>query len=138
MAIKWKENYSCNIKEIDNQHKKLFEIGDSIFNLVNLKDGIDRYDEIIEIVEKLKDYAVYHFQYEEKLMKEHGYLGLDYHSKEHDEFVKKIIEFDHQDIDNGQKKVTLDLVLFVADWVEKHILGIDMQYKDFLNDKGVY
>lgn len=138
MAIKWKESYSCNIKEIDNQHKKLFEIGDNILSFVKLDDGIDRYDEIIEIVEKLKDYAIYHFQYEEKLMKDHGYLGLGEHKKEHDEFVKKIIEFDHQDIDKEQKKVTLDLVMFVADWVEKHILGIDMQYRDYLNEKGVY
>ena len=28
--IKWKEEYSCNIKEIDKQHKKLFEIGGRI------------------------------------------------------------------------------------------------------------
>lgn len=138
MAIKWKENYSCNIEEIDNQHKKLFEIGDELYNLINLKDGIDRYDEIVTIVRKLKDYTIYHFQYEEKLLKEYEFEGLYENSKEHDEFVKKIIELEHKDIDQGQKQVSLDMVLFIADWIEKHILGIDMQYKDYLNEKGVY
>ncbi len=138
MAIRWKESYSCNVTEIDNQHKKLFEIGDELYSLINLNDGIDRYDEIIAIVEKLKDYAIYHFQYEEKLLKEYGFNKLGDHSKQHDKFVKKIIELEHKDIDDGQKQITVDMVLFIADWIENHILGTDMQYKDFLNEKGVY
>ena len=138
MAIRWKESYSCNVEEIDNQHKKLFEIGDELYSLISLNDGIDRYDEIIAIVEKLKDYTIYHFQYEEKLLKKYGFNQLSDHSKQHEKFVKKIIELEHKDIDDGQKQITVDMVLFIADWIENHILGTDMQYKDFLNEKGVY
>lgn len=137
MAIKWKESYSCGIEEIDKQHKRLFEIGDELYTIITLKDGLDHYDEITEILEKLKDYTIYHFNYEEGLMEKYGFSGLQEHKNQHNEFVKKVIEFEHNDIDQDQNAVSLNMVMFIADWIEKHILGTDFKYKNFFAEKGV-
>ncbi|MDK2918356.1 MAG: hemerythrin [Candidatus Petromonas sp.] len=136
--FKWKEAFSCNVAEIDKQHKKLIELGSDLAIIVSAKDGLDHYDDIMRVLNELKDYTIYHFSYEEELMAKHGYEGLDNHKKQHNAFINKIVEIADKDIDENQKKVTMDILTFIADWIENHILKTDHQYKDFFNEKGIY
>ncbi|SHI54196.1 hemerythrin [Geosporobacter subterraneus DSM 17957] len=138
MLFKWKDAYSCNVEAIDQQHKKLFEIGSKLYNIVALKDGADHYDEIMDVLLELKDYTIYHFDFEEALMEKHGFPGLGAHLKEHNSFIDKIVELENEDIDEKQRKITMDIIIFVSNWIEQHILKSDMQYKDFFNSKGVH
>ena len=135
--FKWKEDFSVNIKTIDEQHQELFRIGNSLYNIISIKDGIDRYDEIMKELYEMKDYAIYHFDYEEKLMAENGYPDFENHKRQHDIFIDKVQSIDELDIDEKQKKIGMELVIFIADWIENHILKSDMEYKDFLNNKGI-
>ncbi len=134
----WKENFSVNIGKIDEQHKELFNIGNFLYDLIAIKDHIDRYDEIMEALNRLKNYAIYHFQTEEKLMQEYGYPKYEEHKKQHDAFIAKINSLDEDIVDEDQRKVELDLVMFIANWIEQHILRTDMEYKEFFNGRGVY
>lgn len=133
--FKWKDEFNVEIEKIDEQHQELFRLGTELYGLVSSKDGIDRYDEIMKVIMNLSEYTVYHFQYEEKLMKENGYTEFDRHKNQHDEFIRKIKSISSDDIDMKQKKVTMDLIVFIANWIEKHILGMDMKYKEYLNQK---
>lgn len=137
MAIKWKDSYSCKIEEIDNQHKKLFEIGNRIFTLASLKDDYDHFDEIQQILDELKQYTLYHFQYEEDLMKRYGYEKLEEHRLEHQFFVRKIQRIELKDIDTRQSEAIIEIVEFVADWVCGHIMKSDMEYTGFFHEKGI-
>ena len=58
----WSENFSVNIEVIDNQHKELFDILDSCYELLLKNHDDDKYDKIIAILEQLKDYTIYHFK----------------------------------------------------------------------------
>ncbi len=138
MSFKWSEEFSCNINEIDKQHKKIFEIGYRLYLLVSADDDYDRYDEIVDIIDELKDYTVYHFNFEEKLMKEYGYENFEMHSMEHKFFIKKIERIERSDIENQQKDAILNIIKFVGDWISSHIMINDKKYKDFFNSKGVY
>ncbi|NMA86174.1 MAG: hemerythrin family protein [Tissierellia bacterium] len=135
--FKWKDNFSVNIKIIDEQHQELFRIGNALYRIISIKDGVDRYDEIMKILYEMRDYAIYHFDYEEKLMKENGYLDFENHKRQHNGFINKVKSIDELDVDEKQKKIGMELVIFIADWIENHILKSDMEYKDFLNSKGV-
>ncbi len=136
--FKWRDEFSVNVESVDLQHKELFRIGNMLYDVISIKDDVDSYDEIVMILQEMKDYAVYHFHYEEKLMKENGYPGFEKHKKQHDAFVEKINSIDEGDIDRKQQKVSMDLVIFIANWIENHILKTDMEYRDFLNEKGIY
>jgi hemerythrin len=137
MLFKWKDSYSCSISEIDNQHKKLFEIGSRIFSVASLKDGYDHYDEIMDILNELKDYTIYHFSYEEKLMETHNYENYESHKIEHAFFVKKLMRLEKKDFEGDQNEALMDIITFVADWISGHILKTDMKYKSFFNNKGI-
>lgn len=138
MLFKWKEDFSVNIEEINNQHKELFEIGSNLYSIISTKDSIDRYDEIVEVLYELKDYAEYHFRYEEELMKKYGYEKYEIQKIEHENFINKIVSISKEEVDEEQKKVVMDLIGFIANWIENHILKSDMGYKEFLNEKGIY
>jgi len=131
----WKENYSLGIEEIDNQHKHLLEIGTELYDLMASKERrqSDKYDEIMETIHKLKDYTVFHFDFEEGLMQKCNYSDVDNHEKEHRTFVDKISEIEDEDIDSFQNKITMELIGFVASWIEKHILETDRKYVAELN-----
>jgi hemerythrin-like metal-binding domain len=137
MYFEWKDSYKVNVTEIDKQHKRLFEIGEKISELVMLKNEYDHYDEIMEILEELKDYTLYHFDFEEKLMEQYGFADLETHKIEHIFMVKKLQRLQRKDIDANQSQATIDLVAFVSDWITSHILKTDMKYRVFFNDKGV-
>lgn len=136
--FKWKENFSVNVKKLDEQHKEIFNIGNFVYDLISMKDDIDRFDEIMVALNKLRDYAKYHFETEEKLMLEYGYPKYEEHKHQHDSFIAKINSIDEDAIDEDQRKVGLDLIMFIANWIEQHILRTDMEYKEFFNKKGVY
>ena len=136
--FKWKEDFSVNVQMIDDQHKELFRLGTELYTLVSAKDGIDRYDEIMVVIGRLSDYTVEHFDYEEGVMKDNNYDNFDEHKRQHDAFVSKIQSIKAEDVDVRQRKIGMDLIVFVSNWIENHILVTDMKYKEFLNEKGVF
>lgn len=124
----WKDDYNTGIEEIDNQHKRLFELGSQIFELVNLKDGLDHYDEIMSILNDLREYTIYHFDYEENYMKSINYNDLKNHKELHDKLIDKISNIETKDIDMEQNTVLIQLLDFIANWIGNHILKEDFKY----------
>jgi hemerythrin len=119
------------------RYKKLFEIGSRIYDLLSLGDEYDHYDEIALIFDELRDYTIFHFGFEEKLMKKYGYEGYENHKIEHDFFVKKLQRLEKTDFDNKQTESLMQMITFVADWITGHILKTDAKYKDFFNARGI-
>jgi hemerythrin len=127
MIFKWSNEYSCNVKEIDEQHKKLFEIGEKLNNLVTTKEYYDKFEEINNIFKELVDYAIYHFSTEEKIMLESAYNDYEGHKKEHDMFVKKLSSINLKELKTNQDKIIIDLLAFVGKWIISHIFNVDMK-----------
>lgn len=132
MLFKWRDAFRLDIPEIDAQHQKLFEIGSRLYEIISLGDKYDHYDEIMQIIDELRDYAKYHFSYEENLMREKNFEGYDTHKVEHNLFIKRIAAINVEDIEEDQNKVLLDMVTFIADWISGHILKTDRLYREIL------
>lgn len=130
--FKWSENYATGIERIDEQHKKLVEIGAKLEDMLYTGDSIDYYDYILETIDELRDYTEYHFNYEENRMRECGYPDLEEHRMEHLYFVKKIGNLAMRDIDSQQISVISETLEFLAKWLFSHILDSDMKYVDYL------
>lgn len=128
--FEWKEIYSLGIADIDDQHKRLLEIGSDLHTLIASKERrqSDKYDDIMEMLHELKDYTVYHFDFEEALMEKCDYSDVNNHEKEHRAFIDKLIDIEDQDIDTFQNQITMELIGFVANWIETHILETDKKY----------
>ena len=64
--IRWQDKYALGVVQIDEQHRKLFEIAGEIEALLNDEFITDKYDDIVAILRELKDYTIQHFKDEEE------------------------------------------------------------------------
>jgi hemerythrin len=133
MLVKWSNDFSVNIAEVDDQHKKLVRMINELHEAMKLGKGREILDRILN---NMVDYAKVHFATEERLMKQYSYPGYLNHKAEHDLFVKKVSEF-YEEFQQGRISA-IDVMNFLKDWLVKHILGSDKKYGPFLNSKGVF
>ena len=130
--FKWSSAYRIGINEMDNHHKKLFEILDEVDACL---EGDDR-SKLDSIIKSLLDYTKYHFKAEEDLLRKYHYPDLEEHILIHKKIVERLKIYKKQLADN-----TLDKEGFAQmtrNWLLKHILKEDTKYSSILNDKGVY
>ena len=128
--IAWKEEYRIGVEAIDEQHKKLFEIANRAYDLLKNELLLDKYDQIVAIFDELKDYTEYHFSCEQKYMASIGYKKMLSHKVVHDDFIDKIKGIDLEKVDDDQDQYLMDLLNFVVQWIEQHILGMDKKIID--------
>ncbi|ABX42264.1 bacteriohemerythrin [Lachnoclostridium phytofermentans] len=121
-----KPEYMTGITMIDEEHQKLFELADQLYDLLNNDFIHDKFDYIVEVINGLKEYAKKHFKDEEEYMMSINYKRLFSHKIEHQAFLEKMEGLDLESIDEDQKQTCLELLGFVSDWLVNHILGNDI------------
>jgi hemerythrin-like metal-binding protein len=120
--ITWDKKYSIGIEVIDNQHQKLVEHLNSYYE--SILNGKAK-DEIDNILEKLIDYAVYHFSEEEKVMNSIKGSNFSSHFQEHKNFCLRVLELKAKA--HSGEEVSYELFDFMKDWVLTHILLVDQK-----------
>jgi hemerythrin len=86
----WKEIYSVNNPNIDNEHKKLFDIAQEAF--IEVEPTL-KTRKIKEVLTKLYDYMKTHFKHEEEYMAQISYPHIEDHKKLHIEIIHSINTF---------------------------------------------
>lgn len=129
----WSDKFSVNIKEIDEQHKKLV----SLVNDLHIAMQTGKGKELLgKILQNLIDYTAKHFAHEEHLMKKHGFAEYLKHKAEHEKLVSQVLDFQKK-FQAGSAVLTLEIMSFLKDWVSKHIVETDKKFGPFLNSKGI-
>lgn len=122
-----KEEYLTGIEEIDREHRVLFEIAQEIYNLCENEFVPDKYDDIVSLIDRLKQYTVMHFEHEEAYMESIHYKKMFTQKVQHENFRNKLESMDLKNIDENQEQAIEDLLKFVTDWLVEHIMGTDKQ-----------
>ena len=119
------EEYLTGITLIDKEHKELFRIIGEVYHAIADEFLYDKYDEIVRLLEELKDYTKFHFQDEELYMESIHYDGLEAQKRAHDAFVTRLEEMDLEHIDENQQETLEELLEFLTQWLVNHILNSD-------------
>ena len=124
-----KKEYFTGIELIDEEHAKLFEYANQIYELLHDEFVPDKYDNIKDLLGKLKDYAKKHFADEEAYMESIQYKKIFTQKVQHQAFVDTMEEYDLDEIDQmeNQDAVIGKMLVFVTDWLVEHILNVDTQ-----------
>jgi hemerythrin len=142
--LKWDEKYSVKVVELDDQHKRLIDLINKLYkaylnskNEDTLSASIKELDTQFNVLEELMKYTIYHFKTEEKYLLKYQYPGYELHKREHENLTSKVISMKN-DFEKGEAINSKSVILFLMDWLIKHILGSDKQYVLYLNKSGLY
>ncbi|MDD3158362.1 bacteriohemerythrin [Anaeromusa sp.] len=123
--LQWKEEYEVGVAEIDEQHQKLIDIANRVYELMRNELALDKYDQIVEILQELKEYTVYHFHFEEGLMQKAKYKKRFSHKILHQNFLAQVEAVDLSAVDENQDAYLVQIMDFIANWLIEHIVGED-------------
>ncbi len=135
MTVSLPEEYSVNIKILDEHHERLFNMFERLRTATTVGEGVK---EAQTILSELCDYAEEHFSAEEGMMKDAGYAALSAHRVAHREFIAQVKQMmDEVGKSKGAKNtLPLDMTAFLTEWLRKHIRIADQQYVAILKAKG--
>jgi hemerythrin-like metal-binding protein len=89
------------------------------------------------LFKKLTNYVLEHFSSEERLMETTKFPRLAEHRAEHQDLTCKAAEFVDR-YEQGDQTMYPQLLRFVRDWQQDHMLTVDKQYTQWLNEHGVH
>ncbi|BCJ92999.1 bacteriohemerythrin [Anaerocolumna cellulosilytica] len=124
-----KTEYYTGIAFIDGDHEELFNIANEAYEVLKDEFLPDKFDNIVAIITRLKDYAKKHFADEEAYMQSLKYKKFLSHKIEHDDFIQKLEAIDFDQMDHNQAETLLELLEFLSDWLVHHILEKDKMIK---------
>lgn len=131
ITVKWQDEYSVGVDEIDEQHQKLF----AIYNeLSSSADGEGQKEAVSRCLEDLGGYLDYHFKSEEKFLGRDPELVASHRSL-HYGFVKRVLSMTGNLTD--PEAVTFDLLFFLSNWLVNHILNEDRAAFAHLRSEGL-
>ena len=132
LFLEWKDSYNIGVKEIDNQHRGLFDIISKLFNSRQYEpDG--KY--FFLTLNKFMEYAQVHFSTEERYMQEAQYPKFAEHQHEHELFIAQVSRL-IQDVEKKEPETEDKTLYFLKDWYIAHILGTDRDLEKTLQAKG--
>ncbi len=110
---------------VDKEHETLFKLVRQTYDLVHDEFCVDKFDNIVAILEELRNYTIKHFADEERYMKSINYDGLAEQVAAHTAFVEQLNNLDLDEIDRNQEGALDDLIKFLLNWLVQHILKVD-------------
>ena len=127
--IAWGKILSIGVDEIDEDHRKLI----SIFNTLNhsLANKESR-DYLVAVLEELINCTVWHFSHEERLMLKYGYDKMEEHKEIHGDLIASAKDL-QQKILQADKPIGDEEVEFLEHWLTGHIFSDDMKLGDYLS-----
>ena len=125
MKYEFTKDYHTGIDFIDEEHAKLFEIANRAYDLLTNQFVTDKYDAIVAVLEELRDYTKYHFNHEEEYMKSINYPKRFSQLHQHTQFINKLESYNLKEIDVNQQEGLLEILDFLALWLQSHIKGMD-------------
>ena len=125
VRLVWREAYECGQPQIDEEHRRLFELANEAFDASFDANGESGH--LAPALDRLLAHIAKHFEHEEKILARQGYERLETHRRAHAALIGRALEL-KASVDRGQASIG-DLVEFLANKVvAQHLLMADADY----------
>lgn len=122
-AFVWNARYETGIRMVDEQHRQLVALINELAEAHGREAGVDTVDGVLD---RLSDYARYHFSAERGLMEDSGIdrEGVAGHMMSHGSFITQL-GLMRAWVREAPQKVAPELLRYLTAWLAEHILGED-------------
>lgn len=135
MALfEWTPEYSVSVLRFDSEHKKLFELINELHDAMSAGRGRAM---VARVLQELDVYVRRHFAAEEAAMRRAGYKDLEAHIAEHRALTAQVAKY-YDEWAGDASTSPVDLLFFLRDWLQKHILESDHKYSKPMNVAGIH
>ncbi len=128
----WSDNLSVGVKASDDDHKKLIDILNRLYD--GMKSGQGK-DVVGKVLDDLINYTKFHFAREEEFFAKTGYPAVE-HKEQHRLLVKQAEDLRSR-FKGGENSISVETLDFLKDWLTLHIQGTDKKYTEHLNAAGI-
>lgn len=129
----WTPAYSVRVRQFDDEHRRLFDIVNELNDAMRVGQG--RFV-LRAVLDNLLDYTRKHFGAEEEAMRRTRYTEAALHTEEHRKLTEQVEKLIAQ-YEKGETSITIDVLYFLRDWLQNHIMDTDQKYAAHLNANGV-
>lgn len=127
--LEWHEGLSVGDDMLDKEHQQIMSYINDLHNAI--EQGLNT--EILgTTLDNVLAYSNYHFRHEESLFSATDYPDAKHHIHEHDSFTKKILNIHSQFRFGNPSQLSIDLLIFLKEWLMNHIQGTDKGYVLYL------
>jgi len=131
--LNWKNEYSVGVPSIDGQHHKLFDMLNQLHEA--MKSGVGA-KVVPVILNNLISYTRDHFSDEEQSMRQAGYPAYVAHKAEHDKLADEVVRL-VKDMEAGGIAMSVEILSFLQQWLQTHILSADKKYSSHMKAAGI-
>jgi len=124
----WSAELDLPLTALNEDHRRIFSLAGQLHEAMLAARGRQ---EISRLVGALADHTQSHLGREEELMVAHGYPQLEEHRAEHQVLARQVSEFGRR-LQAGETTMTIELMHFLAGWLESHIRGSDRRLAEWL------
>jgi hemerythrin-like metal-binding protein len=134
----WSEKFAIGHPTIDEQHRTLFDNINRLEGLLlQTNPSLEEVDFMLALVAFLETYVTDHFQLEEQCMESYRCPVHQQNKAAHKRFAAFFHRFRERCQAEGFRPELLNLLhQSVHDWIEQHIMRIDVQLKPCLAAAG--
>lgn len=129
--LSWNQRLNIPFPSINEEHQLLFDLINEFYNTLT---SANKNEQVHELLERLKTYALAHFKNEEALMACYNYPKLELHEIEHRLFLEKINELESR-FSKGKLLLTFEMTNYLKEWITHHVDVIDREYSEYIQQK---
>ena len=125
VLFEWKQEYALGIPLIDEQHRGIVAIVNSLHCAMENGFAETVLEPIIDMTHK---YMQIHFGAEEYCFGKCNYPGTKQHQQAHEILSERLFEVGQESIFNNEPKRFME---FLAKWLVNHLLTEDRKFRDY-------
>jgi len=126
--MEWTQEYTAHDAGIDREHQVLFGLVDRLHQAMLKGQGTEVLGMLLA---ELTKFVGNHFANEEKIMAAMRYPEMLAHVQQHDQ-IRRRMEGVAARFERGETAITIELMLFLSDWLSNHTMVTDRRLGDYI------
>ena len=132
--IEWDESFSVGNADLDEQHKQWINIYNELDERMMSSEQTGAGSMAPDALQKMLDYAKYHFAAEEEYLDKIDYTESAAHRRLHKDLDNKLYQY-NRDMLDGNRVLNTTIIKELENWLMNHILVEDKKYCQFAAER---